>query len=489
MVYKAPSLLGTLTAAFVKALKCANFMLRAQIMKTLNDPGDALASGLAAIRTQFQVPSAFPDKVEAAALAASQRRSTAHVDRTNQRFVTLDPATSTDLDQAFWIERAGADLILHYAIADVGWFVDDGDVIDAEAWARGTTLYLPDGKASLYPKILSEGGASLLPGGPRPAVIFAVRVDAAGLATLDGAERAVIVNHAKLAYDSVAADDLPAEFADFADRIASAERGRGAARVDPPEQEVTKRDDGYELLFRPRLLSEARNAALSLAANLAIADALQAHRTGLFRVMDEPDARAISRLRITAKAIGIDWPTDQSLAQFERRLIASDAAQGRMMLAIRRAGTGASYTPYADGVIPWHAAMGATYAHATAPLRRLADRYVVRAALAIANGQALPDAVTQAFAKLPRVMARADALSGQIDRAVIDLAEAVMLAPRVGQQFAALVTDVDERGARIQLCDMPVVARVDSTGLSPGAAVNLTLIAADPEKRLITFKV
>ena len=60
------------------------------------------------------------------------------------------------------------------------------------------------------------------------------------------------------------------------------------------------------------------------------------------------------------------------------------------MLAIRRAGDGASYVPFRDGAVPWHAAMAATYAHATAPLRRLADRYVVRAALAIANGQRVP---------------------------------------------------------------------------------------------------
>ena len=83
---------------------------------------------------------------------------------------------STDLDQAFAIEAAAGDLLLHYAIADVAWFVDDGGAIDAEAWRRGATHYLPDGKAGLYPPVLSEGAASLLPDGPRPAMIFTVRV-------------------------------------------------------------------------------------------------------------------------------------------------------------------------------------------------------------------------------------------------------------------------------------------------------------------------
>ena len=60
------------------------------------------------------------------------------------------------------------------------------------------------------------------------------------------------------------------------------------------------------------------------------------------------------------------------------------------MLAIRRASGGADYVPYRTGVVPWHSAMAATYVHATAPLRRLADRYVVRAALAVANGEPVP---------------------------------------------------------------------------------------------------
>src|SRR5258708_1342697 len=115
-------------------------------MKALADPTNALALGLAAIRAQHKVPESFPGEVLDAAASAAKRAPTAHADRSDWRFVTLDPATSTDLDQAFAIARSGEDLLLHYAIADVAWFVDDGGVIDAEAWRRGTTLYLPDGK-------------------------------------------------------------------------------------------------------------------------------------------------------------------------------------------------------------------------------------------------------------------------------------------------------------------------------------------------------
>ncbi|MEG3122994.1 RNB domain-containing ribonuclease [Sphingomonas sp. GB1N7] len=456
-------------------------------MKTLNDPDLVLTPGLAAIRAQFAVPVGFPPEVLAAADVAAKRAPTAHVDRTAMPFVTLDPASSTDLDQAFAIERSGADLLLHYAIADVAWFVDDGGAIDVEAWKRGTTLYLPDGKAGLYPPVLAEGAASLLPDGPRPAVVFAVRVAPDGAVALDGVERAVIRSRAKLAYDSVRDSDLPADFADLSTRITDAEARRGASRVDPPQQEVEGTGDGrFRLAFAPRLESEDRNAALSLATNLAVAAALQAHHTGLFRVMAGPDERAVQRLRQIAAGLGLDWPAATSLAAFEPTLNGADPAQAAFMIALRRAGSGASYVPYREGVVPWHAAMAATYAHATAPLRRLADRYVVQAALAIANGKAVPDVVAQAFETLPPVMARADAIGGRIDRAAVDLAEAVMLHGREGEVFAATIVDADDRGAHIQLRDLAVVASVKTSG-RPGDAVSVRLVAADVEARTLSF--
>lgn len=458
-------------------------------MRAISDPDGALGQGLAAIRSQFQIPENFPPEVLAAAEEAARRDPAEHVDRTTLPFVTLDPATSTDLDQAFTIERSGEYLLLHYAIADVAWFVDDGGPIDREAWRRGATQYLPDGRAGLYPPVISEGAASLLPDGPRPAVIFTVRVDADGAVALDGAERAIIQSRAKLAYDKVAESELPADFAELARRIQGAEARRGAARVNPPAQELVSIGDGrYELLFRPPLESEVRNAALSLATNLAVADLLQANRTGLFRVMAEPDAGALSRLRHTATALGVEWPVEMALAELERKLDPADPSDAAFMLAIQRAGKGAAYVPFRAGKVPWHSAVAATYAHATAPLRRLADRYVVRAALAIANGEAVPSVVTDAFEKLPAVMARADALGSQIERSAIDLAEAVLLHGREGETFSAMATEVDDRGTRIQLCNLPVAARIADREIKPGQSLRVTLAKADPQSRTIIFQ-
>lgn len=457
-------------------------------MKAIRDQQRVLAGGIVAIREQFGVPAGFPPQVLAAADLAAGKAPAAHADRTGLPFVTLDPASSTDLDQAFVIEPSGADLILRYAIADVAWFVEDGDPLDREAWSRGTTSYLPDGKAGLYPPALAERAASLLPDGPRPAVMLVVRVGPDGTARLDGAERAVIRSRAKLAYASVRDDELPAGFAELARRVDLAEDRRGAARVEPPQQEVERDALGrFSLAFRPRRPAEDRNAALSLAANLAVAEAMRAAGTGLFRVMAPPDARAELRLRGTAQAFGLDWPETMTLEQFERTLRGTVPREAAFMLAVRRAGQGAGYAPFRAGERPWHSAVAATYAHATAPLRRLADRYVLRAVLAIANGQSVPESVAAAFERLPAVMARAEARDGQIDRAVIDLAETALLSGQEGQPFEAIVTDLGENGARIQLCDLPVVARVPLATALPGARIRVRLSEVDTDKRTLRF--
>jgi exoribonuclease R len=447
-----------------------------------------LDAGLDRIREQFHVPSGFGPEAALAAIQAARRDpGPDHVDRTDRPFVTLDPAGSTDLDQAFAMESAGTDVVLHYAIADVGFFVRPGDALDTEAWKRGLTVYLPDARARLYPAALSEGAASLLPDGPRPAVVFTVRVAEDGAATLDGVERAVVRSRAKLAYSTVRPADLPPQFAELSRRIVAAEDRRGAPRVEFPEQELERVDGRWVLRFDPRLASEDDNAGMSLATNLAVADAMFAARTGLFRVMDEPTAAAVERLRRTAVAFDLDWPPGTSLADFQRGLRTDDPRAAAFLIAVRRAAGGASYAAYSDGTRPWHAAMAATYAHATAPLRRLADRYVVEATLAIANGRAVPDDVQQAFAELPRAMASSEQRANSVDRAVIDLAEAVLLAGREGEVFDAVVVDEDRRGPVVQLVEPAVLARVAANRVDPGDAVRVRLDAADPDARTIAF--
>ena len=196
------------------------------------------------------------------------------IDRRDVDFVTLDPITSTDLDQAFFIEMDADDVVLSYAIADVARFVEPGGAIDQEAWRRGVTVYLPDGRSTLYPRRLSDDAASLLPDVERPAIVFRVRIRPDGAVALDAVERSVIRSRAKLAYVTVTLADLPPAFPELARRIELAEAAREADRIESPEQEVIRRESGFELRFRPRREIELQSAALSLATNMAVADRL-----------------------------------------------------------------------------------------------------------------------------------------------------------------------------------------------------------------------
>ncbi|MEL6891698.1 MAG: RNB domain-containing ribonuclease, partial [Actinomycetota bacterium] len=471
----------------------------------------------ARLRQDFDVPGEHSAEVQAAAEVAAKRpfdvvaASAAanatrwqHVDRTDTPFVTLDPASSTDLDQAFFIERAGngadADVILRYAIADVGWFVRTGDPVDAEAWRRGVTVYLPDGRAGLHPERIAEDAGSLLPGGPKPAVVFTVRVASDGGVRLDGVERAMVRSRAKLAYDSVTRDDLPEPFDDLARRIEVNEQARGAERIQWPEQEVVRAEHGWDLRFRPRNAAEQHNAAMSLATNMAVAEAMFEAGTGLFRTMPPVADRLLGRLRHTARAVGLEWPAELGLGTFVQSLDADDPKTAAFQIAVRRASGGASYTPFseftsedgpADGGVrdgrPWHAAVAATYAHATAPLRRLADRYVVEATLAIANGREVPEEVDAAFEDLPEAMRRGDRLANRVDRAAVDLAEAILLQDRVGEVFDAVVTDEDDKGVRLQICNPAVVSRTIARRVDPGDDIRVRLDEVDVASRRVDF--
>lgn len=459
-------------------------------MKLLGSPPEVMVRGLDRIRADLGIPTEFPPEVVAAAeVAAARPIGAAHVDRTDRRFLTLDPASSTDLDQAFDIEVAGDDIVLHYAIADVGWFVHPGDPLDVEAFARGVTVYLPDRRSTLYPTILSEGAASLLPDVDRPAVIFTVRVDPAGHPRLDGVERAVIRNRAKLAYDTVSETDLPDGFAELYRRITAAEIERGAPRVEFPEQEIERHDDGsFGLTFRPRLESEEQNAAMSLATNMAVGDALYEAGTGLFRVMPDVDERRHRRLRHSARAFGLDWPDGMTLDAFERSLPRDDPRTSAFLIAVRRAAGGASYSPFDPDERPWHSAVAATYAQATAPLRRLQDRYVIEAALAVAAGEPVPDAVAAAFETLPSAMAAADNRANRAERQALDLAEAVCLAGREGEIFEAVVVDEGEWGVEVQISEPAVLARLSARRVDPGDDVRVRLVSVDPERFDVEFE-
>lgn len=450
---------------------------------------ETLLEGFARIRREMEAPGPFPaDVLEAAARAAAAGPTPrSRTDMTDVAFVTVDPPGSRDLDQAMCIVPDGDGWVLRYAIADVGAFAPTGGALDREAWVRGSTVYSPDAKVPLYPPALSEGAASLLPDGPRPAFVITVPVSAAGEAGRGTVVPATVRSRARLAYGELADRPIP-HLEEMGTALAAAAERRGASQIDLPEQEVepAATPEGFTLTLRAREVSEDWNAQVSLCANVAVARLLWGAGAGLFRVMPEPDPARIEGLRVAAATLGFAVPPPDGLHG-----VACVSGPRPALAAFRhgaRSGGGAGYRFLRTGdEPPWHAAVAAPYAHATAPLRRLADRYVLEAAVAASLGTHPSDAVRDALPSLAAVMDAAETRAGRIEAADIDLLEAHLLRDRVGVEFVAVVTEIGPRGARIQLTDPPVRASVPEVAAPPGTRLRVRLVEADPARRLVRF--
>ena len=139
-----------------------------------------------------------------------------------------------------------------------------------------------------------------------------------------------------------------------------------------------------------------------------------------------------------------------------------------------------------------HSALASTYTHCTAPLRRLVDRYSGELCVALCAGQPAPEWVLRALPGLPATMAASDRRAGQYERAVIDLAESLVLAPRIGERFRASIVEVDHRdplAGTVMLRDLAIEARVEGTRPLPlGESVDVELVEADPARRRIGFR-
>ena len=472
---------------------------------------------MAQVRAELEVPDGFPDE----ALAAADRAAKADAwlregrpDRTAVELVTIDPPGSRDLDQAFGAERRPlGGYRVWYAIADVAAFVESGGAVDVECHQRGVTLYGPDRRDPLHPPSLGEGAASLLPDGDRPALLWSIDLDSAGAPVTTRLERAVVRSRAQLTYQDVV-DQLQGRrtlpemlvlLREVGRLRQAAEAARGGVSLPLPNQVVEPvasegaHGGDYRLRYAFPIVSEGWNAQISLLAGMEAARIMIEGGSGLLRTLPPPDERTRARLRHSAKALGVAWPTGAALAAgagypaFVRSLDPSTPVGAALLVQAARALGGAGYAGFTGGVLPdhpVHAAVAAPYAHVTAPLRRLCDRATNEVVLALMAGAAVPGWAAGELALLPEVMAEARNREGAYSRAALDLVEALVLHSSVGERFEAAVVDVDDDRAQVQLREPAVIAPArNGRGSRPGDEVEVLLRAADPVARRVDFEV
>ena len=457
-------------------------------------------AGLSAIAAELGVSEEFPADVVADAEDAAATVSLPDEDLTALPFVTIDPPGAKDLDQALHIERAGGGYTVWYAIADVAALVRPGGAVDAEAHRRGQTLYAPDHRIPLHPPVLSEDAASLLAGKLRPALVWRIDLDAGGDQTAAEVRRARVRSRAQLDYagvqhtlDTGSAPEPLELLREVGLLRQERERERGGVSLPLPEQEVVATDGCWALAYRAQLPVEQWNAQISLLTGMAAADMMLYAEVGLLRTLPPAGPRTISRLRRTARALHIAWPEAMPYPAFVRTLDPVKPTHAAMLDACTGLLRGAGYVAFEGGVPeqPLHAAIAEEYAHTTAPLRRLADRYVGEICLAVCADSPVPEWVRDRLRDLPATMKESDRRAAAFDRGVLDLVEAGVLAGSVAEVFAGVVVDTDAKDPRkgtVVIADPAVEAPVRAPAPLPlGERVQVRLDEADPSRRAVRF--
>ncbi|UFU02633.1 RNB domain-containing ribonuclease [Ruania suaedae] len=482
------------------------------------------------IRTEQRVPGPFSEAAIAEAERAAAEGSDAGLDLTDVPFLTIDPPGARDLDQAMHLSRAEHGYLVQYAIADPASFVRPGGALDAELADRGVTFYGPDGSIALHPQVLSEEAASLLAGRRRPACVWQIRLDGDGALVEAQVHRAQVRSRAQLDYREAdrriaSAGGAPADELDqvlvllreIGQLRLAQERARGGASLAIREQEVVATEGGYRLVQRAQLDVEEWNAQISLLTGIAAAGLMRTAGVGILRTLPPADPEDVARVRRAARGLGIEWPQGRPYGEVLSGLDSAVPAHAAFLQEATSLFRGAGYVTFDStgdaetGTPPPspHSAIAAEYAHVTAPLRRLVDRYGLEICLAASAGTVVPEWVREALPDLPGVMGRAAQRSSAYERACVNAVEAVLLQGRVGQVFEGVIVAVDapdgdasdgaasdgpegSAGAQVQrgtvvLTEPAVRAEVTGAGLPLGELVRVRVSEVDVESRRVRF--
>jgi exoribonuclease R len=452
----------------------------------------------AAIRAEFEVPEQFPADVVAEAERQAREPALPELDATDLPLVTLDPVGSRDLDQAVHLAARDGGYRVSYAIADVGAFVPLGSLLDGEARRRGQTLYSPDQRTPLHPPVLSEGAASLLPDQLRPAVLWTIDLDADGEPTHVELRRARVRSRAQLDYPSVQAQadagalpDPLALLPEIGGLLEQRALERGGIELGTPEQEVVAAPGGgWTLSLRGDLPVEGWNAQISLLTGRCAATLMIDGGVGLLRTLPPARPEDVERLRLLAPALGVDWPADAGPGVAIAGLDPSRPGHAAFLEEAATLLRGAAYTPF-DGAVPeqpLHSGVAAAYAHVTAPLRRLVDRFGTEVCLALCADREPAAELRSALPELPALMSSSDRRTREVERAAVDAVEAWVLRGREGEIFSAVVVDAENGKGTVALDDLAVRGRCEGAALTPGTRVRVRLEDADVAGRRIGFR-
>lgn len=434
-------------------------------------------------------------------------------DMRDRLWASIDNDDSRDLDQLSVAEPGrGGEVTLFIAIADVDAVVKVGCAIDDHARTNTTSVYTAAGIFPMLPEALSTDITSLNEGEERLAMVIELTVAADGSVTRSDVFRALVFNHAKLAYDSVAAwlDDAgpaPPRLAAVAgleeqlrlqDRLAQAMHAwrheRGALDLDTRQPRAVF-TDGALADLRPEEENRAKAMIedFMIAANRANAAYLDAKGyPSLRRVLRAP--KRWERIVELAAQLGERLPgtaNASALQEFltRRRQADPERFPDLSLSVVKLLGSG-EYAVEGPGVQgDGHFGLAAkNYTHSTAPNRRFPDLVTQRLLKSALAGEPAPDDHDELTTLAQHCTAQEDN-AAKVERQVQKSAAALLLSSRVGDRFNGIVTGASEKGTWVRIEPMAVEGKVvqGASGLDVGDRVRVKLLNTDVERGFIDF--
>lgn len=464
-----------------------------RVVERIGRPGEPEADFRAVVwhrRLPVSFPEAVLSEIEGLPDALSSRALEGRRDLRDRDFITIDPLTARDHDDAVCVEPGpdGGDWLV-VAIADVAHYVRPGTALDREAERRGNSVYFPDRAIPMLPERLSGDLCSLRPDVDRLAMGVRMLVDRDGRVQRPEFFEAVIRSRAKLTYEAAAAllegrRPLESHAAGVARVAAQVEAlGRVARRLqrrrmqagaldfELPEPVVKLDDRGRVLDIVRSERTEAHRAIeeAMLAANRAVAQLLvHEGRPVIHRVHESPDEEALDELKALFGRFGLLDSAKSRLGVRELQQVL-EAAKGHRAerLIHMRALRAMKQARYEAASLGHFALAFEAYLHFTSPIRRYADLVVHRALKARLAGR--PGAQLQALTHLAARLSALERRAVAAERDMLDLKKAALMAGRLGEKFEGVVTGAAEQGVYVTLDHPFVEGLVPGRELPPGA--------------------
>jgi VacB/RNase II family 3'-5' exoribonuclease len=431
---------------------------------------------------------------------------------------SIDNDTSKDLDQIEWAERLSDGRIrVLVGVADVDARVGKDTVIDGHARSETTSVYTGVKVFPMLPTALSEGITSLNENQDRVAVVIEFLVDASGTASEGKSYRALVRNKAQLAYNSVGAwlegrGEAPAKVASSQELAGQLKLQDEAAKCMLGSRFQHGALDLETIETRPVMLQDQAIDIARLEKNRAtslIEEFMVAANGVIARIFEDAGVASIRRIVRTPKrwdrivevanGLGATLPADPDSKALNDFLLAQkqkdpDHFPDLSLAVVKLMGPGEYVLVKPKEVSPGHFGLAVQdYTHSTAPNRRFPDVVTQRLLKGWLAKVSSPYSENDLDAIAQRCTQMEDA-ARKVERDMQKRIAAVVLRPRIGQSFPAIVTGVNNYGTFVRTLNPHVEGMLVNAGkpgakkgLDVGDRVTVRLVSTDPERGFIDF--